>query len=142
MLIAPGWKILFGKSLDEDDDAPQALPTLKQGQICQISDSEIKTLQTSPPNHFTEGTLLTAMKNAARFVTDERLKQRLRETEGLEMCIRDRYSTGTSIYINTYCTGNADEIDWPTNIQFSSLEKTAIMPVSYTHLNHKRNSNF
>ena len=42
VLIAPGWKILFGKSLDEDDDAPQALPTLKQGQICQISDSEIK----------------------------------------------------------------------------------------------------
>ena len=83
VLIAPGWKILFGKSLDEDDDTPQALPTLKQGQICQISDSEIKTLQTSPPNHFTEGTLLTAMKNAARFVTDERLKQRLRETEGL-----------------------------------------------------------
>lgn len=83
VLVTPGWKILFGKSLDEDDDAPQALPTLKQGQICQISDSEIKTLQISPPNHFTEGTLLTAMKNAARFVTDERLKQRLRETEGL-----------------------------------------------------------
>lgn len=83
VLVTPGWKILFGKSLNEDDDAPQALPTLKQGQICQISDSEIKTLQTSPPNHFTEGTLLTAMKNAARFVTDERLKQRLRETEGL-----------------------------------------------------------
>lgn len=82
-LVTPGWKILFGKSLDEDDDTPQALPTLKQGQICQISDSEMKTLQTSPPNHFTEGTLLTAMKNAARFVTDERLKQRLRETEGL-----------------------------------------------------------
>ena len=38
-----------------------------------------------------------------------------------------QYSTGTSIYINTYCTGNTDEIDWPTNIQFSSLEKTAIM---------------
>lgn len=83
VLVTPGWKILFGKSLDEDDDTPQALPTLKQGQICQISDSEMKTLQTSPPNHFTEGTLLTAMKNAARFVTDERLKQRLRETEGL-----------------------------------------------------------
>ena len=83
VLVTPGWKILFGKSLDEDDDAPQALPTLKQGQICQISETEIKTLQTSPPNHFTEGTLLTAMKNAARFVTDERLKHRLRETEGL-----------------------------------------------------------
>ena len=83
VLVTPGWKILFGKSLNEDDDAPQALPTLKQGQICQISETEIKTLQTSPPNHFTEVTLLTAMENAARFVTDERLKQRLRETEGL-----------------------------------------------------------
>lgn len=83
VLITPGWKILFGKTLDEEDESKQSLPTLKQGQICQIVETEMKTLQTSPPNHFTEGTLLTAMKNAARFVTDERLKQRLRETEGL-----------------------------------------------------------
>ena len=68
---------------DEDDESQQTLPTLVQGQVCQIVDSEMKTQQTSPPAHFTEGTLLTAMKNAARFVTDERLKQRLRETEGL-----------------------------------------------------------
>lgn len=83
VLIAPGWKMLFGKTLDEEDESQQALPTLQQGQICRIVDTEMKTLQTSPPSHFTEGTLLTAMKNAARFVTDERLKQRLRETEGL-----------------------------------------------------------
>ncbi|OOF82018.1 hypothetical protein BKG92_07740 [Rodentibacter ratti] len=36
------------------------------------------------------------------------------------------YSTGTSIYINTYCTGNVSEIDWPATIRFSPLEKTAI----------------
>ncbi|OOF59748.1 DNA topoisomerase III [Rodentibacter myodis] len=83
VLIAPGWKILFGKTLEEEDESKQPLPTLKQGQTCRVIDTEMKTLQTSPPNHFTEGTLLTAMKNAARFVTDERLKQRLRETEGL-----------------------------------------------------------
>lgn len=83
VLIVPGWKVLFGKTLAEEDETEQALPTLKQGQICQVVDTEMKTLQTTPPNHFTEGTLLTSMKNAARFVTDERLKQRLRETEGL-----------------------------------------------------------
>ncbi|QIA76805.1 DNA topoisomerase III [Rodentibacter caecimuris] len=83
VLIAPGWKILFGKTLDEEDESKQALPTLTQGQTCRVVDTEMKTQQTTPPNHFTEGTLLTAMKNAARFVTDERLKQRLRETEGL-----------------------------------------------------------
>ncbi|MCX2960963.1 DNA topoisomerase III [Rodentibacter caecimuris] len=83
VLIAPGWKILFGKTLDEEDESKQALPTLTQGQTCRVVDTEMKNQQTTPPNHFTEGTLLSAMKNAARFVTDERLKQRLRETEGL-----------------------------------------------------------
>lgn len=81
-LIQAGWKVLFGKTLEEQDSG-QLLPTLSPGKQCAILDSEIKVQQTSPPSYYTEGTLLTSMKNAARFVTDERLKQRLRETEGL-----------------------------------------------------------
>ncbi|WP_101776050.1 DNA topoisomerase III [Pasteurella oralis] len=85
VLINPGWKILFGKTVAQDENAEekQTLPMLKQNQVCKILETKINTLQTTPPNHYTEGTLLSAMKNAARFVTDERLKQRLRETEGL-----------------------------------------------------------
>ena len=37
-----------------------------------------------------------------------------------------QYSTSTSIYINTYCTGNANEMDWSANIHFSPLEKKAV----------------
>lgn len=85
--VTPGWKILFGKTAEEDessdDNAKQKLPVLKANQQCRVVDSEMKSLQTSPPSRYTEGTLLTAMKNAARFVTDPRLKQQLRETEGL-----------------------------------------------------------
>lgn len=83
VMIVPGWKILFGKTLEDSDDNQQPLPTLATNQQCKILDTEIKSLQTSPPNHYTEGTLLTAMKNAARFVVNEDLKKRLRETEGL-----------------------------------------------------------
>ncbi|WP_288065574.1 DNA topoisomerase 3, partial [Rodentibacter caecimuris] len=36
VLIAPGWKILFGKTLDEEDESKQALPTLTQGQTCRV----------------------------------------------------------------------------------------------------------
>lgn len=36
-----------------------------------------------PPEHYTEGTLIAAMKNTTRFVSDERLKQRLKESVGL-----------------------------------------------------------
>lgn len=83
--INPGWRVLFGKMLDdnEDHDVSPPLPPLQQNEICQVTDQQIKSLQTSPPSHYTEGTLLSAMINAARFVTDERLKQRLKETEGL-----------------------------------------------------------
>lgn len=85
IMVAPGWKILFGKTLEQDDNSneQQNLPVLKENDLCSVRESKINSLQTSPPNHYTEGTLLSAMKNAARFVTDERLKQRLRETEGL-----------------------------------------------------------
>ena len=85
--LAAGWKMLFGKAAEEDesndDNAKQKLPVLKANQQCRVIDTEIRSLQTSPPARYTEGTLLTAMKNAARFVTDPRLKQQLRETEGL-----------------------------------------------------------
>ena len=85
--VVPGWKILFGKTTEEDesgdDSAKQKLPVLKANQSCRVVDTEVKSLQTTPPARYTEGTLLTAMKNAARFVVDPRLKQQLRETEGL-----------------------------------------------------------
>lgn len=86
VIVAQGWRILFGKNVDEEtgnDDEKQGLPVLTKNQQCNVTHSEVRTLQTKPPAHYTEGTLLDAMKNAARFVTDPRLKQRLRETEGL-----------------------------------------------------------
>ncbi|SQE31132.1 DNA topoisomerase 3 [Mannheimia haemolytica] len=85
VIVSQGWRILFGKNADEDvgsDDEKQGLPALTANQQCRVTHSEVRTLQTKPPAHYTEGTLLEAMKNAARFVTDPRLKQRLRETEG------------------------------------------------------------
>lgn len=83
VVIASGWKILFSKSSQEDNTEKQRLPAVNVNQMLQVIDTEVKSLKTSPPSHYTEGTLLTAMVNVARFVTDERLKKQLRETEGL-----------------------------------------------------------
>lgn len=90
-----GWKVLFprgkgnkgqGDSDDADEDESarsQALPPLNQEEGCAVVDLAVTDRQTQPPKSFTEGTLLAAMKNAARFVTDERLKARLRESAGI-----------------------------------------------------------
>lgn len=87
IVVVPGWKGLFEK--EYQDEAPQkeddraALPVLQKGTNCQVTAAQIKPQQTRPPEHYTEGTLIAAMKNAAQFVTDPRLKKILKENAGL-----------------------------------------------------------
>lgn len=87
VVVGPGWKVLFEKEHEGDeaqgdtDNVP--LPALQQGTPCQVTGAVMKSQQTKPPEHYTEGTLIAAMKNAAQFVTDPRLKKILKENAGL-----------------------------------------------------------
>lgn len=80
-VVVPGWRMLFTSVTAEPDSQP--LPVLPKNTLCAVAGTEINALKTQPPKHYTEGTLIAAMKNASRFVTDERLKQRLKESAGL-----------------------------------------------------------
>ncbi|OSM94920.1 DNA topoisomerase III [Lonsdalea populi] len=84
--IVAGWKALFqheGSEQEEEDGDQTKLPALVKGQPCAVAGAELKTLQTKPPAHFTDGTLIAAMKNAAAFVSDPQLKKILKENAGL-----------------------------------------------------------
>jgi len=80
--VTHGWKILFSDEPDTQADK-QSLPLLTEQVICNVEDTLIQAQKTTPPEHYTEGTLIAAMKNAARFVSDPRLKQRLKDSAGL-----------------------------------------------------------
>ena len=82
VVVVPGWKVLFAGEKDDDENT-QMLPRLVDGTLCPVTHVTPQALQTRPPDHYTEGTLIAAMKNASHFVTDERLKQRLKESAGL-----------------------------------------------------------
>ncbi|EDS7122104.1 DNA topoisomerase III [Salmonella enterica subsp. enterica] len=82
VVVVSGWKILFSGDGQPDGDA-QTLPPLAKNAVCPVSSADVKAQKTRPPERYTEGTLIAAMKNAAKFVTDERLKQRLKESAGL-----------------------------------------------------------
>ncbi|HAV1239873.1 TPA: DNA topoisomerase III [Salmonella enterica] len=82
VVVVPGWKSLFSEDKAEDENK-QSLPRLAENAQCPVNSVETKAQKTRPPEHYTEGTLIAAMKNAARFVTDERLKQRLKDNSGL-----------------------------------------------------------
>lgn len=82
VVVVPGWKNAFSDDEQPDGDT-QSLPRLAENTLCPVTGCNIKANKTRPPEHYTEGTLIAAMKNAARFVSDERLKQRLKESTGL-----------------------------------------------------------
>jgi len=86
-VVAKGWRLVLAEpQADEDGDGAarsQVLPALRDGMACQIAGADIKALKTMPPKPYTQGELVKAMKGVARFVTDPRLKQKLKDTTGI-----------------------------------------------------------
>ncbi len=70
----PGWRRLDAayhaglKSAPEPEERPEekTLPELSEGQSLSVSNASVKEGKTSPPKHFTEDTLLSAMENAGK----------------------------------------------------------------------------
>ncbi|MDN6626907.1 MAG: DNA topoisomerase 3, partial [Pisciglobus halotolerans] len=76
---ALGWKQLYPK---ERKDTEKRLPdSAKNDEV--ISNLETKKGSTQPPKHYTEGTLITAMKTIGGTSKDEENKTILKETEGI-----------------------------------------------------------
>ena len=86
-VVVKGWRLVLAEpQADEDgDDAArsQVLPPLRGGLACQVAEVEIKALKTMPAKPYTQGELVKSMKGIARFVTDPRLKQKLKDTTGI-----------------------------------------------------------
>ena len=64
------------KSKNEEE---QTLPDINKGDKVEVKVAEVLAKKTSPPRPYTEGTLLSAMENAGRFVEDEDLKEQMKE---------------------------------------------------------------
>ena len=70
----PGWRRLDAayhaglKNAPEPEGGPEekTLPELSEGQSLPVSNASVKEGKTSPPKHFTEDTLLSAMENAGK----------------------------------------------------------------------------
>jgi DNA topoisomerase-3 len=83
-----GWRqVIGGGSRDRagegGDGRDQALPALRQDMQVPVVHSEVLSKQTQPPAHYTEGTLIAAMKSIGRALDDPKLKQVMRETAGI-----------------------------------------------------------
>jgi DNA topoisomerase-3 len=78
-----GWRKAFAAVKDdEDDEAPSALPTMTKGQVITLAGAGVDSKRTQPPKRFTEGSLITAMKNIYLYVKDPEYRRRLQAKEG------------------------------------------------------------
>jgi DNA topoisomerase-3 len=88
--LVQGWKAAFAaadleprREKKEEAEAEQTLPRLVDGETATLTDPHVEEKQTQPPSRYSEGTLVDAMQNAWRFVTDEALRERLKEAKGI-----------------------------------------------------------
>ncbi len=78
--IQTGWKsILENKKIENTTTILEA----QEGQTAQHQHSIVKDKHTQPPAHYTEGTLIDAMKHIARDIKDPDLKKILTTTAGI-----------------------------------------------------------
>ncbi|MGV4167953.1 DNA topoisomerase III [Citrobacter freundii] len=85
-VVDKGWKALLPerKSSSEDPEfSAVRLPEVIKGESVICIDGRLDEKNTSPPRHFTDASLLSAMTGIARYVTDRAIKKVLRETDGL-----------------------------------------------------------
>lgn len=68
---------------EDENSSNYSLPEVQVGDQANIFNASILDKVTTPPAHFTEATLLAAMENISRFVTDEKFKKILKETAGI-----------------------------------------------------------
>ena len=65
---------------NQTDDEDQILPDLSKGDIVKIKEAKAVDKKTKPPSPYTEATLLSAMEHAGRFVENEELKEKLKDS--------------------------------------------------------------
>ncbi|AFS78145.1 DNA topoisomerase 3 [Gottschalkia acidurici 9a] len=75
VVISQGWKEIYQNNFDEDDTndeiKEQVLPNISKGDALAIDNISRVSGETKPPSRFNEGTLLSAMENPAKYMSNE-----------------------------------------------------------------------
>ena len=82
--VATGWKQVYQDSGEEDSKDPDPLlPPLSTGVAARCRESTVHSKKTTPPKPYTDGTLLAAMKNIGKSLSDPDARKILSDTDGL-----------------------------------------------------------
>lgn len=79
-VLAKGWKaverVVLGDTAEKDKEKLEILPEMQSQETLTVLDAQLKEGKTSPPKHFTEDTLLSAMETAGKENMPEEAERR------------------------------------------------------------------
>lgn len=87
-IVSQGWKVLLPSKSSEikkydNEFSDKRLPNVKKNDDTLCMSGELIERNTTPPNHFNDATLLSAMTGISRYVKNLSIKKVLRDTAGL-----------------------------------------------------------
>jgi DNA topoisomerase III len=86
LLIQPGWRGVYGEEIqsrngnDDDTGGEQMLPELRDGERVKTLNVESLSKETQPPRRYTEASLLGAMETAGKDITDDEMREAMKES--------------------------------------------------------------
>lgn len=81
--ITAGWREIYGKEDGDQNEDNQTIPVLTKGDLVNYLTAEMAEKKTKPPERFTEGTLIQAMKEIHKYVQNPDTKKRLKDVSGI-----------------------------------------------------------
>jgi len=83
--VQPGWRVVEADDQKDEGDADKTrkLPPLRKGQPVPVRSVDVVEKQTTAPAHYSDASLLAAMKNAGQKVEDAEQAETLKDTGGL-----------------------------------------------------------
>lgn len=79
-----GWKEAIKPSNEDNDNQDEkTLPQVSKDEVISCDSLEILNKKTTPPKHYTDATLISAMKNCGRKIDDKKAKEMLSEVKGI-----------------------------------------------------------
>src|SRR5436190_4860394 len=86
ILVEAGWRGVYGEEIqsrdgaEDDTGGEQLLPPLEQGEGVQTLKVESLSKETQPPRRYTEASLLGAMEAAGKEITDDEMREAMKES--------------------------------------------------------------
>lgn len=74
VILDKGWRRVYDWT-DEEPEEDQNLPSLKKGDTFTCTSTQLKAQKTKAPSRYTEASLLAAMENPSKYITDKKMKE-------------------------------------------------------------------